>query len=184
MDGSSPGGQQPKPGRPLSPGGLYVPSGMSFGCPASMSIPERITGLAPCSLSLSESSDLVSGLPVELLRLGARLSGTDRRPSSPLEAGRSSFLITTLFSYGLKASLAGSEGGVVRLVVLELTRPPPAGLGPGRGASLIDVDFFFSKVGKRALGVGESAPIWLQVCASKARGLFLASSCKRKEINS
>lgn len=152
---------------------------MSFGCPARMSIPERIIGLAPSVLLSCSSDDLVSGLPDELFRLGARVSFTDRRPSSPFEEGLSSLLLTTFVSYGLNASLLGSDGGLVRLELRVVRFVADDGLEPARAdASLPGADFFLSKDDKSALGVGESAPIWLQVWASRARGLFLASNYK------
>jgi hypothetical protein len=41
------------------------------------------------------------------------------------------------------------------------------------------VFFGFSKGGINGFVLGVSAPIWLQVCASSANGLFFASNCKK-----
>lgn len=126
-------------------------------------------------------------LPVDLLRSSAAVS------EPALDGGRSSRRDSTLASYGLKASLlppcAGEGAGGLHAALDALAGLDRllAGLGPGRsdeaGRPLDDDDdFLAADLESCDSGLdGESAPIWLQVCASRASGLFLASSCEQRE---
>lgn len=95
-----------------------------------------------------------------------------------LEEGLSSgFFDTTLVSYGLKARclLSGEERGLSFITVL---------FGDVRlTTSLLTLftDFFFSSGGRSGLAGEVSAPIWLQVCAKSASGLFLESICNKEK---
>jgi hypothetical protein len=127
------------------------------------------------------------------LRLGAREPEFDFFSSllselwtlPALEGGRlsSTFLLSTVVSYGLKARppapRAGSAGLARATGALSALWPAPVG-GVAAELSLTAAGFFgFSNGGINGLVLGVSAPIWLQVCASKANGLFFASSCNK-----
>lgn len=99
--------------------------------------------------------------------------------SSFLDEWLSSFLVRTLFSYGLKANLF-SVG--VDLLVDSFSGFSLAIVGDDLKFSLLDGFFDFS-IGEMSDFVdGESAPIWLHVWARRASGLFFASSWKKRKM--
>lgn len=180
--------------------GLYVPNGMSFGWPCSTSNPERIIGLAPRCELLSGDVDfrsdplgvtfplsdresllfttLISG-ELALLRDGTRALLLDLSSQTlsltllDFDDGRSSERLSTFISYGLNAN------GLVSCGVVDF------GVLTWFDGDFDDSDFLFLSIANNGFTADESAPIWLQVCANKANGLFFESSCnweKRKKI--
>lgn len=87
------------------------------------------------------------------------------------------FLVTTLVSYGLNASVLLSDG---------LPRVLRSNFAAGGDLALeLPTLLLFEELfsnGETSGFVGESAPIWLHVCAKSAKGLFFASNCKIKVI--
>jgi hypothetical protein len=77
--------------------------------------------------------------------------------------------VSLLVSYGLKLATDFVTEGVLLLLL---------SLVAGEILSRRESDFLWllSKGGSRGLELGESAPIWLHVCASRAKGLFFASN--------
>lgn len=83
------------------------------------------------------------------------------------------FFETTLVSYGLNASDFPSDG---------LLRVLRSNFAAGGDFAFAPPFMLFGVLSRGEIKgfVGESAPIWLHVCANKANGLFFASNCKVK----